>query len=51
MAALCYNLKKLMNFSRPKSKSIAAALQQTAQQWDNTLHFFIWLFRTSFAPL
>jgi hypothetical protein len=51
MAALCYNLKKLMSFSRPKAKSIAAALRQTAQQWDNTLHFFMGLFRTSLAPL
>jgi hypothetical protein len=41
MAALCYNLKKLMNFSRPKSKSIAAAMRQTAQQWDNTLAFLL----------
>jgi transposase len=51
MAALCYNLKKLMHFSRPKAKSNAAALQQTDQQWDNTLHFFICLFRTQLAPL
>jgi hypothetical protein len=51
MAALCYNLKKLMHFSRPKANSIAAALRQTAQQWDNTLAFFIRLFRTSLAPL
>jgi hypothetical protein len=40
-----------MSFSRPKAKSIAAALRQTAQQWDNTLHFFMGLFRTSLAPL
>jgi hypothetical protein len=51
MAALCYNLKKLMNFSRPKVKSIAAAMQQTAQQWHNTLAFFISLFRTPLAQL
>jgi hypothetical protein len=51
MAALCYNLKKLMHFSRPKAKSNAAALQKTDQQWDNTLHFFICLFRTQLAPL
>jgi hypothetical protein len=51
MAALCYNLKKLMHFNRPKVKSIAAAMHHTAQLWDNTLHFFIWLFRTSLAPL
>jgi hypothetical protein len=51
MAALCYNLKKLMCFSRPKVKSIAIAMQQTAQQWDNTLHFFIWLFRRPLAAL
>jgi hypothetical protein len=51
MAALCYNLKKLMHFSRPKVKSIAIAMQQTAQKWDNTLHFFICFFRTQLAPL
>jgi hypothetical protein len=51
MAAMTYNLKKLMKFSRPKAKSNAVALQQTDQQWDNTLYSFIWLFRTSLAPL
>jgi hypothetical protein len=51
MAALFYNLKKLMHFSRPKAKSIALALQQTEKHWENTLHFFIWLFRTPLAPI
>jgi hypothetical protein len=51
MAAITYNLKKLMNFNRPKAKSNAIAMQQTAQQWDNTLHFFMGLFRTPLAPL
>jgi hypothetical protein len=40
-----------MNFNRPKAKSNAIAMQQTAQQWDNTLHFFMGLFRTPLAPL
>jgi hypothetical protein len=51
MAALCYNLKKLMNFNRPKAKSIAIAMHHTAHQWDNKLRFFIQLFRTLLAPL
>jgi hypothetical protein len=44
-------LKVLMQFTHPKVKSIAAALRQTAQQWVNTLHFFIYVFRTQLAPL
>jgi transposase len=51
MAAITYNLKKLMNFNRPKVKSIAAAMHHTAHQWDNKLRFFIRLFRTLLAPL
>jgi hypothetical protein len=51
MVAITYNLKKLMNFNRLKAKSNAIAMQQTAQQWDNTLHTFIWLYRTSLASL
>jgi len=44
MAALCYNLKKLMKFSRPQAHSAAIALQKTAQRIENNLCFFIRLF-------
>lgn len=35
MSALCYNLKKLMKFNRPKSKIQAVAISKNTHKWGN----------------
>ncbi len=41
MAALTYNLKKLLKFTCPKANSIAQAMQKTEVALQNTFHYFI----------
>lgn len=51
MAALTYNLKKLMKFTRHKANSIARAMQKIEVTAQNTFRFFIDYITTLTTPI
>ncbi|MCK9481721.1 MAG: IS1182 family transposase [Bacteroidia bacterium] len=51
MAALTYNLKKLMKFTRHKANSIAQAMQKIEATAQNTFRFFIDYITTLTTPI
>lgn len=48
MAALTYNLKKLLKFYRPQAQSLARALQKTTKCVENAFNI---LFGQNIGPL